>query len=268
LRRLRRRIDGSFGHRRHRLFQRRAGLAVLTLLTAACFVGTAPAQTSAGAGAGAESDRGSTAEGGSGAERGSATERTTERAVASDTAPALDAFLDQVQTLTANFTQEIRAADGQVIETASGSVALSRPNRFRWIYEQPFEQQIVADGRNLWIYDVELQQVTRAPLDDTIASSPAMLLSGDKAVREGFDVVESFDRDGLSWVRLEPHLPGTDFRSVLIGFDGMAPKRLELEDTLNQVTRIDLTNVELNAKLKDRLFDFKPPRGVDVIGGD
>jgi outer membrane lipoprotein carrier protein len=95
-----------------------------------------------------------------------------------------------------------------------------------------------------------------------------MLLSGDKAVREGFDVVESFERDGLSWVRLRPHLPGTDFQSVLIGFDGTMPMRLELEDTLNQVTRIDLTDVDLNAKLKDRLFEFKPPRGVDVIGGD
>jgi outer membrane lipoprotein carrier protein len=183
-------------------------------------------------------------------------------------APALDAFLDQVETLTANFTQEIRDANGEIAETAAGSVALRRPNRFRWIYEQPHEQQIIADGQNLWIYDVELQQVTRAPLDDTVASSPAMLLSGDEAVREGFDVVETFERDALSWVRLEPHLPGTDFESVLIAFDGTAPRRLELEDTLGQVTRIDLSDVVLNAKLRDRLFEFKPPRGVDVIGGE
>ncbi|HEU4619951.1 MAG TPA: outer membrane lipoprotein chaperone LolA [Gammaproteobacteria bacterium] len=183
-------------------------------------------------------------------------------------APLLDAFLAQVQTLTADFTQEIRSADGQLVETASGSVALARPNHFRWIYEKPYRQEIVADGENLWIYDVELQQVTRAPLDDTVASSPAMLLSGDKAVREGFDVVETFERDGLSWVRLEPHLPGTDFSSVLIAFDGKSPRRLELEDTLNQVTRIDLSNVALNPKLKDRLFEFKPPRGADVIGGN
>lgn len=178
----------------------------------------------------------------------------------------LDAFLDEVQTLTADFEQEIRAADGRLLQTASGTVALSRPNRFRWVYDQPFEQWIIADGEYLWIYDVELEQATRAPIDDTVASTPAMLLSGDRAVREGFTVVESFERDSLSWVRLEPNLPGTDFRSVLIAFDGISPRRLELEDTLNQVTAIELSNVELNPKLRDRLFEFKPPRGVDVIG--
>jgi chaperone LolA len=233
-------------------------LGATAFLAAVCFAGTATAQT-APSSAAAQSSPSAEAESAEADSGGS--KRST-------AAPALDAFLDQVQTLTANFMQEIRGADGAVIETASGSVALSRPNRFRWIYEQPFEQQIIADGRDLWIYDVELEQVTRAPLDDTVASSPAMLLSGDKAVREGFDVVESFERDGLSWVRLAPHLPGTDFQSVLIGFDGTAPRRLELEDTLSQVTRIDLTDVVLNAKLRDRLFEFKPPRGVDVIGGD
>jgi outer membrane lipoprotein carrier protein len=178
----------------------------------------------------------------------------------------LDAFLDEVQTLTADFEQEIRSADGALVQTASGTVALSRPNRFRWVYDQPFEQRIIADGKYLWIYDVELEQVTRAPIDDTVASTPAMLLSGDKAVREGFTVVESFERDSLSWVRLEPNLPGTDFQSVLIAFEGLSPRRLELEDTLNQVTTIQFSNVELNPKLRDRLFEFKPPRGVDVIG--
>lgn len=178
----------------------------------------------------------------------------------------LEAFLDGVETLTADFKQQIRAADEHVLETASGSVALSRPNRFRWLYEKPHAQQIVADGKDLWVYDVELDQATRTPLDETSPSSPAMLLSGDKAVRRRFDVVESFEKDGLAWVRLRPNLPGTDFRSVLIAFEGRSPRRLQLEDTLNQLTDIELYNVVVNPKLRDRLFEFKPPRGVDVIG--
>ncbi len=181
-------------------------------------------------------------------------------------AERLEAFLQQVQTLTADFSQEIVGADGHVIEQASGSVALSRPDHFRWVYAKPFAQEVIADGKYIWIYDVELQQVTRAPLDASAASSPAMLLSGDKAVREGFDVAGSFERDGLDWVRLEPHVPGTDFKSVALGFHGNVPQRLELDDTLNQVTRIKLSDVAVNPKLKEKLFEFKAPRGVNVIG--
>ena len=67
-----------------------------------------------------------------------------------------------------------------------------------------------------------------------------MLLSGDRSVRDGFDVVETYTVDGLDWVKLEPKAAGTDFTSVLIGFNGTAPQRLELVDGLNQVTRIEL----------------------------
>ena len=116
------------------------------------------------------------------------------------------------------------------------------------------------------MYDVDLAQVTVSPLDDTVGSSPAMLLSGDRDVREEFDVVETFMRDGLEWVKLVPKTGAADFRSVTIGFEGTAPRRLELVDGLNQVTRIALANVVVNPELADSVFEFTPPAGVDVIG--
>jgi outer membrane lipoprotein carrier protein len=127
---------------------------------------------------------------------------------------------------------------------------------------------VVADGEHLWMYDVELAQVTVAPLDETVGSSPAMLLSGDRSVREGFDVVQTYTEDGLEWVKLAPKTAGTDFTSVLIGFSGSAPQKLELVDGLNQVTRIEFANVKVNADLADAVFEFTPPAGVDVIGGE
>lgn len=181
-------------------------------------------------------------------------------------AAALDAFLDEVDTLEADFEQVLRDADGRVLERAAGTLALSRPSRFRWRYREPFEQLVVADGRNLWIHDAELEQVTVTPLDEHAASSPAMLLSGDRAVREGFTVVETFGDDGLDWVRLEPELASTDFRDVLIGFDGRVPQRLELVDGLGQVTRIELSGVVVNAELDEEIFEFEPPATADVIG--
>ena len=181
---------------------------------------------------------------------------------------ALDSFLNDVRSLTADFRQELWTADQRLLETATGTLSLKRPNRFLWHYVEPIEQSVVADGKDLWMYDVELAQVTVAPLEDSSTSSPAMLLSGDRAVRDGFDVVRSFAVDGLQWVELKPKLGGTDFTSVRIGFNDNTPERLELVDGLNQVTRIEFSSVVVNPDLTDAAFDFEPPPGVDVIGGD
>src|SRR5690606_3953264 len=163
--------------------------------------------------------------------------------------------------------QELFTADGRLAERQSGTLVLERPSRFRWHYSEPFEQLVVADGKNVWIYDVELEQVTVTPLDDSAASSPAMLLSGDQAVREGFTVVDEIADGELKSVLLEPELEGTDFRSVRIGFDGLTPRRLELVDGLGQVTVIELFDVKLNGEIDEKLFRFDPPRGVDGSSG-
>lgn len=193
---------------------------------------------------------------------GAQSDKTDERGVA-----IVNAFLSGVRSLTADFTQELYGPDEHLLETQAGKLSLQRPNRFRWSYAKPTELVVVGDGKKLWMYDVELAQVTVSPLDDTVGSSPAMLLSGDRDVRDEFDVVETFPRDGLEWVKLKPKSGAADFRSVTIGFEGKAPRRLELVDGLNQVTRISLANVAINPELADGVFEFKPPPGVDVIGG-
>jgi len=93
-----------------------------------------------------------------------------------------------------------------------------------------------------------------------------MLLSGDRGFRDGFDVVQTYKLDGLDWIKLKPKSGGADFSSVLIGFAGNAPQRLELVDGLNQVTRIELMDLTVNPDVADATFEFTPPPGVDVIG--
>jgi chaperone LolA len=180
----------------------------------------------------------------------------------------LEAFLGGVRSLTADFTQELYSADKRLLETETGTLSLERPNRFRWSYVEPSELLVVADGEKLWMYDVELAQVTVAPLDESAASSPAMLLSGDRAIRETFDVVRTYTLDGLDWVKLQPKNDAADFSSVLIGFHGNEPRQLELVDGLNQTTRIQLANVVVNPDLGAAVFQFAPPAGVDVIGNE
>jgi outer membrane lipoprotein carrier protein len=175
-------------------------------------------------------------------------------------------FLDDTQTLQATFHQELLGPDGDVIEIASGVLSIKRPGRFLWRYAEPVEQLVVADGTNLWIYDVELEQATVTLLEDVVAASPAMLLSGEAVLDEEFDVIESFEADDLRWVRLAPKAEAGDFRQVLIGFRGQTLTQLWLLDSLDQRTTIELIDLEINSDLADTVFDFRPPSGVDVIG--
>ena len=192
--------------------------------------------------------------------------QTDESVSGLDGSGLLERFLEETITLRAGFRQELWDSDGQLIETATGTLWLQRPNRFLWNYREPFEQLVVADGSNLWIYDVELGQATVSPLDEPIAATPAMLLSGDQAVRDGFEVLESFNADEMEWVRLAPKLEGTDFSAVLIGFRAGLLASLELVDGLDQVTLIQFEEVEVNPAISEDAFDFSPPEGVDVIG--
>jgi outer membrane lipoprotein carrier protein len=186
---------------------------------------------------------------------------------ASDGIARLEAFLDGVHSLTATFKQELLTENEHLQQTDTGSLSLKRPNRFRWTYEGPAELVIVADGAKLRIYDKELAEVTVTPFDDSVGTSPAVLLSGDRNVREDFDVVRSYTLDALDWVKLEPKGP-SDFSSVAIGFAGMEPRRLELVDGLGQITRIELDNLVVNPDIPDNVFELEIPPGVDVNGDD
>jgi outer membrane lipoprotein carrier protein len=186
--------------------------------------------------------------------------------VAADGADQLREFLDGTQTLSAAFEQELRDADGELIETAHGSLAIRRPGRFAWRYVDPIEQLVVADGQRLWIYDAELSQATVTALDESIPASPAMLLSGQATIDNEFDVLESFEADGVSWVRLTPRESGSDFKEVLIGFRAGLLDQLRLWDSLDQVTTVSFSDVQVNPELAADEFEFVPPPGVDVIG--
>ena len=153
----------------------------------------------------------------------------------------LQAFLDSVQSLTADFEQEIWMGDTRV-QTDKGSLSLKRPNRFRWNYVDPTELVVAADGKQLWIHDVELEQVTVAPFDGSLGASRLRCCRRWRRARAIRGRANVYGR-GARGVKLAPRGGGSDFTSVLIGFSGTAPRRLELVDGLNEVTRIQLDNL-------------------------
>ena len=157
-----------------------------------------------------------------------------------------------------------RSADA--VEKASGRLYLQKPGRFRWDYRQPSEQLIVSDGSNVWLFDKELEQVTVKPIDESLATTPALLLAGKSSVAESFTISEAGSRDGVDWILLVPKRTDTDFVEFRLGFAGGELRAMELKDKLQQATRIEFSDVERNARLASDLFTFKPPVGVDVIG--
>lgn len=185
----------------------------------------------------------------------------------SDAATRVDTYLASVKTLSADFAQVVRNRDGQVVDRASGTLSLSRPNRFRWDYRQPYLQTIVADGERLWLYDSDLEQVTVRALEAGLGSTPAMLLSGSGKVSDAFVSVELEGRGKWTWARLRPRQEGSDFDRVALAFDARGElAAMELRDKLGQATVIEFGNVRRNPSLDPALFRFEPPPGADVIG--
>jgi outer membrane lipoprotein carrier protein len=183
-----------------------------------------------------------------------------------DTLEELHAFLAGLETLTADFRQEVVTRDLELVEEARGRVALKKPGRFRWDYTEPFERVIVADGSRLWLYEADLDQVTVRNLDAGLGETPAALLSGDVAALDRFEYQGASTRDGLRWLELKPRSQESDFDSIWLAFDNGNLSQLALEDRLGQTTRIYLSDVEMNANIDDDVFKFEVPDGADIIG--
>jgi chaperone LolA len=127
-------------------------------------------------------------------------------------------------------------------------------------------QLMVCDGKNLWFYDRDLQQVTVKPVDAALSATPAMLLSGAVDVRKSFTISNAGQREGLDWVLVEPNGAEADFRSALFGFDHGNLKRMILEDKLDQTATIMFQTIERNGPVASSEVSFRPPAGADVIG--
>ena len=188
-------------------------------------------------------------------------------AFAADSVARVDAYLATLKTLTAEFVQVVQDKQGQVTERATGTLTISRPNRFRWDYREPYAQTIVADGRKLWLYDPDLQQVTVRSLEQGLGATPAMLMSGAGKVGDAFKAGPIESRQGLKWCRLVPAQQGSDFERVSLAFDARAElTAMELVDKLGQTTTIEFRQLRRGAKVSDSQFRFVPPPGADVIG--
>lgn len=178
----------------------------------------------------------------------------------------VEGYLQDVQSLQGDFQETVLDEGMTLVNESSGKLYLQRPGQFRWDYSEPYLQSVVSNGKKVWVYDSELEQVSIKSLDSSLDDTPAMLLSSDQPVEDTFVVGELVKSDGKDWVELKPKTTEAVFESVRLGFAGEDLDVMELVDNFGQTTRLTFSGVVKNPKLDVEIFEFVPPPGVDVIG--
>jgi len=176
----------------------------------------------------------------------------------------LDAFLDNLGTLQAKFEQSVLDQSHSQADRFQGVFYLRRPGQFRWDYSEPYEQLIVADGDQIWLYDGDLDQVSHRSQDAALKGTPAQLLSDASPVEESFEVIDIGKSQGMAWVELIPRDKESQFVRILLAFVGKELRRMEMADQFGQVTRFQFYDIQRNLVLSDDLFKFNPPEGSDI----
>jgi outer membrane lipoprotein carrier protein len=189
---------------------------------------------------------------------------------------SLESFVKNVKTGRADFTQVVTspAKEGQPprVKTSSGTFEFSRPSRFKFAYRKPFEQTIVADGQTLWLFDVDLNQVTARKQAQTLGSTPAALIAAApnlQALQADFTLADAPDVGGMQWVSATPKSKDGQLQTVRVGFLGSdktaSLAALEIVDSFGQRSVLTFSKFEVNPRLSADAFDFKPPKGADLI---
>ena len=178
---------------------------------------------------------------------------------------SLDRFYNNVQTYSAHFDQVVLDEGLVPIEESSGIMQIARPGRFRWDYEPPNEQAIVGDGKKVWIYDIELEQITVRPQEQSLGRTPATILAGSGDIGSNYEIRDLGAAGLLTWVGINPRDTDSGFDDMRIGFEGDELRTIELVDGLGQTTRITLSGGVENEAVDEAQFILTIPEGVDVI---
>jgi outer membrane lipoprotein carrier protein len=188
---------------------------------------------------------------------------------ASDSGPArgeLERFASELERFQAEFTQTVKSQDGRIQDQTQGRVWLQSPDKLRWVYAGEFPEIIVADGKNIWVYDESLEQVTVKPQTEQAANSPLMLLADVSQLDAQFVVTELGEFEGMSLLELRSKDSESDFERILLGMIPGGIRMMAMEDAFGQRTEIHFENVLINPPADPELFHFTPPEGADVVG--
>jgi outer membrane lipoprotein carrier protein len=177
-----------------------------------------------------------------------------------------EAYLRDTRSARADFVQRVFDRNGTLVQESSGSFEFQRPGLFRWTYSKPMPQLIVGDGKDVWIYDQDLDQVTVRRMAKALGSTPAALLAGSADVERAFEFSEGGEHDGLQWLDAKPRDPDAGFGRIRLGLGPNGVQAMEMSDHFGQTTYLTFHRISLNPKLDPSVFRFTPPKGADVLG--
>jgi outer membrane lipoprotein carrier protein len=194
-----------------------------------------------------------------------------------DSLDSLAQFLKQTRSMRADFVQVVAppAKEGRPSKpkTSSGSFAFVRPSVFRFDYNKPFVQNIVADGKNLWLFDADLNQVTVRNQAQALGSTPASLIASASdlaTLGKEFELLAAPSEAGVDWVVAKPKVKDSSLQQVRIGLrseDGqMVLAHLDIVDAFGTRSQMRFDKVDVNpSQLTASQFNFVPPKGADVV---
>jgi outer membrane lipoprotein carrier protein len=180
----------------------------------------------------------------------------------------LNAQLANMQAFKTNFRQTISDEKGELLQEASGELIIQRPRKLYWSTQQPYQHLVVTDGKTLWVYDIDLEQVSRQPFSDELDQAPALLLSGEIEQISKHYAVSTSMVDSTLRFELLPKKPGSVFQRMTIDFNNKKLLGMSLTDNFGQLTDIIFSELELNPEIDPELFNFSPPEGLDVINDE
>ena len=176
---------------------------------------------------------------------------------------ALGNFNQNAKSLSGSFSQSVKSA--KQTRKTSGTFAISRPNQFKWIYNKPYQQIIVGDGSFIWLYDIDLAQVTKRSQQKTLGDSPAAILSNASALENSYTISNDGENGGISYVKALPKKKDSGYEYIRIGFKGDTLTNMTLKDSFGNTTTLTFSNIKLNTSISAATFKFSPPKGVDVL---
>lgn len=186
-------------------------------------------------------------------------------ATASTALQQMDRFLSDMQSLQARFEQSVLDPQQRQAARSQGVFYMLRPERqFRWDYSEPDKQQIIADGRQIWLLDPDLEQVSVQTQETALQGTPAMFLIGGDPVEKHFEVIDIGDSQGFAWVELIPRDKESQFIRILLAFQNNLLQRMEMTDTFGQITRFQFYDIQQNPTFKPGFFVFTRPDYFDL----
>ena len=181
-------------------------------------------------------------------------------------ASELTDYLNSLHTFQSNFTQTVFSPNNQTKQKSEGIIIVKSPDKFYLEYNEPYKLLYVADGKKLWSYDEDLEQVVVKEQGNLLINTPAMLLGNPKQLANAYIIESTGQLDGLNWYELTPKADSGNFEKVSLGFSDGKLAAMEMQDNFGQTTRLNFNNVLKNTKVDTSRFKFVPPKDVDVIG--